>query len=214
MFSIYTPQGRTFSGPLEQLRRVEKLSHVEPIRHPVDTLLDEDVPSKMGGQKQTAISKRASEEYQSMLAEKGQPEPILHAYQIMSTPVITLQSDWILSQAGEQFKNFPYQMFPVINDYQQLVGTLSRQAFYELLLTSGQPEKLLSRSVQDCFLNYEYRTYAVDPVTDVRRMARLMIENKIEALPVVKDDGQIVGLVSRTDILRSTTTDPPLSLWC
>jgi CBS domain-containing protein len=52
-----------------------------------------------------------------------------------------------------------------------------------------------------------------DPVTDIRRIARVLLESGLSALPVVDDAGKLAGIVSRGDILRAALADPPLSLW-
>jgi acetoin utilization protein AcuB len=54
----------------------------------------------------------------------------------------------------------------------------------------------------------------VDPQADVRRIARALVEYHLPALPVVDDrTGALVGIVSRSDILRCVLLDPPLTLW-
>jgi acetoin utilization protein AcuB len=52
-----------------------------------------------------------------------------------------------------------------------------------------------------------------DPVTDVRRIARVMLSYHLSAIPVVDEQDALIGLVSRIDILRAVTSEPPLSLW-
>ena len=52
-----------------------------------------------------------------------------------------------------------------------------------------------------------------DPVTDVRRIAHVMLTYHLSAIPVVDEQDALIGLVSRSDILRAVTSDPPLSLW-
>ena len=52
-----------------------------------------------------------------------------------------------------------------------------------------------------------------DPVTDVRRIAQVMLSYHLSAVPVVDEQDALIGLVSRSDILRAVTSDPPLSLW-
>ena len=214
MFTVYTPQGRTFSGSLELLRRVEKLSRTNAGRRPVDReLVEHQLPKQVEGQ-QALVSNKAVEQYSAMLAKKGRPEPIYHVHQIMSNPVVTLRSDWQLSKALQQFQRFPYQVFPVVNSYRKLLGSLSRQQFYEFIISPDFSDKLLIDSIENCLLKPDIHSYAVDPVTDVRRLTQLLVEKHLDALPVVQDSGEVVGIVSRTDILRCACTDPPLSLWC
>jgi len=49
--------------------------------------------------------------------------------------------------------------------------------------------------------------------TDIRRVARVLLDTGLPGLPVVDDAGQVRGFVSRTDILRAVVADPPLDLW-
>jgi CBS domain-containing protein len=38
-------------------------------------------------------------------------------------------------------------------------------------------------------------------------------ETGLSGLPVVAADGLVIGFVSRSDILRAVSHDPPLDLW-
>jgi CBS domain-containing protein len=40
-----------------------------------------------------------------------------------------------------------------------------------------------------------------------------LLDTGLPGLPVVKDDGELEGFVSRSDILRAVVADPPLDLW-
>jgi CBS domain-containing protein len=51
------------------------------------------------------------------------------------------------------------------------------------------------------------------PVTDIRRISQVMLATGLSAVPIVDDAGQLLGIVSRGDILRAIVNDPPLSLW-
>jgi CBS domain-containing protein len=53
----------------------------------------------------------------------------------------------------------------------------------------------------------------VAPDTDIRRVARVLLDTDLPGLPVVDDEGVVTGFVSRSDILRAVVTDPPLDLW-
>jgi CBS-domain-containing membrane protein len=125
-----------------------------------------------------------------------------------------LLSEWQLRQALEHFDQFPYQVFPIVDSQHQLIGVLSRRELYEYIISSGIPTAKQTQRIADCFLTSDSKVYSVDPVTDIRRITALLVEKNLDALPVVEDTGRIVGIVSRSDILRCATADPPLSLWC
>ena len=54
---------------------------------------------------------------------------------------------------------------------------------------------------------------AAAPITDIRRIASVMLDKGVDGVPVISETGRIMGFVSRSDILRAVVTDPPLSLW-
>ena len=133
MFSIYTVNGRTFTGPMEQLRNVKAMSasaasrgtNEESPEHSLENIFD-NIPTdyRSGGhtpderkssgdqatqeQKPTHsydVSNDALNSYKSMLAEDNKREAIYHAYQIMSPAVIYLSATDTLEQALKQFRN-------------------------------------------------------------------------------------------------------------
>jgi CBS domain-containing protein len=54
---------------------------------------------------------------------------------------------------------------------------------------------------------------SVSPDTDIRRVARVLLDTGLPGLPVVSEEGKVTGFVSRSDILRAVVADPPLDLW-
>ena len=54
---------------------------------------------------------------------------------------------------------------------------------------------------------------AVLPETDIRRVARVLLDTQLPGLPVVDADEKLLGFVSRSDILKAVVHDPPLDLW-
>ena len=54
---------------------------------------------------------------------------------------------------------------------------------------------------------------SVEPETELRKLAVALLETGLPGLPVVAGDGTVQGYVSRSDILRAVTHDPPLDLW-
>ena len=52
----------------------------------------------------------------------------------------------------------------------------------------------------------------VKPDTSVREIAQTLVREAIGGVPVVDDDGMVVGVVSASDIVRATARDPEVEL--
>jgi CBS domain-containing protein len=48
------------------------------------------------------------------------------------------------------------------------------------------------------------KVITVGPDTNVRDVARILLDNRISAVPVVSDDGKLVGIISEGDLMRRT----------
>jgi CBS-domain-containing membrane protein len=91
---------------------------------------------------------------------------------------------------------------------------LSRKNLYEFLLNNKSSRSAMTQLISERFLDEETLAYSAEPVTDVRRIIRLLIDKKLDALTIVEENGRMAGIVSRSDILQCTVAEPPLSLWC
>jgi CBS domain-containing protein len=57
------------------------------------------------------------------------------------------------------------------------------------------------------------KVVTVTPETSVPEIARLLLENKINAVPVIDDDERVLGLVSEGDLLGQPPADSPRGWW-
>lgn len=105
---------------------------------------------------------------------------------------------------------------PVTGPRGELVGLLTRA---ELLSLEHLPQPDASALVWRALLMQPVASVMLSPVpavdeeTDIRRVARVLLDTHLPGLPVVADDGRVDGFISRSDILRAVVHDPPLDLW-
>lgn len=208
MFAIYTPNGRSFYGPLEHLRSIEKPLPSKSTRE--HQAIDD---SYSFGEKDYSVTPKAIDAYKDAINKSQSKEAITHAYQIMSTPVQALAANSSINTAIEQFKAQPFQEFPVIDGKHQLVGMLSREALYRHIILKEGLGNGKGNSIADVFLQSDSKVFSADPVTDIRRIAGVMLDQRVHSIPIVEKTGNIVGIISRTDIIKAVVTEPPLSLW-
>lgn len=84
-----------------------------------------------------------------------------------------------------------------------LVDTLARQKSAEALLALPELQDLPIRpglTVRDVMA---HRTESVPPDTPVRRVLELMLGRRLNAVPVVGEKGEVLGLVTESDVMRA-----------
>jgi len=51
------------------------------------------------------------------------------------------------------------------------------------------------------------------PETDIREIARIMLDERIHAVPILDSHRRLVGILSARDLLRGIANHGPLELW-
>jgi CBS domain-containing protein len=214
MFSVHGVTGQTFRGTLEQLATVPGITGARASRGIAlqGEELGAEIPrvSRRPGSAASTYE-AAARAYRDMLRVEPERGPLYHAYQIMSRDMLSLAAWTPVDQAWQLLAERRLRQAPVLDDNEQLVGLITREDLLTALnLEAGQPRDVLDRSVAQVMAS---PVVSADPVTDIRRIARVMLDFGQVAVPVVNEAGLLVGLVSRGDILRAVTAEPPLSLW-
>jgi CBS domain-containing protein len=220
MFSIYGQAGRVFSGSLEQLRRVRQVGQVERVGR-VAALRDAELdflPAEAGagptaeaaGRGQPSAHLAAQRGALGAYAQTGQStrHSLHRVAELMSQPALTLSASLTAREAWRLLAERGLSQAPVTNAQGQLVGMLLRAELAPGPDLEGgghwqQAVQQLMRSPVP----------AVAADTDLRRLAQVLLDTALPGLPVVDDAGAVLGFVSRSDILRALTRNPPLDMW-
>ena len=213
MFSVYGVTGQSFRGSLERLIAVPGLSAARNSRG-IDQEGEELGPELRVFRRdnhEEGEYHQAAQAYRQMLRVSTEREPILHTYQLMSRDVLTLRPDATVEEAWRQLAARGIGQAPVLDKTLRLVGLVSVQDLLTVInVEDGQVRDILSHSVADVMTS---PVVSADPVTDIRRAARVLLDYRLSGLPVVNEQEELVGILSRSDILRALVNDPPLSLW-
>ncbi|WP_339878731.1 CBS domain-containing protein [Pseudidiomarina gelatinasegens] len=89
---------------------------------------------------------------------------------------------------------------PVVDKQNKLVGFLSEQDCLATMLRDTYHNEQ-SATVSDCM--YQGEVVTVDANTSVTDLAQQMTTNKPKMYPVINTDRQLVGVITRSDILRA-----------
>lgn len=209
MFSIYGVSGQVFSGTMEEMTRVNALARARAARGIARDGDELGIEATVGAT--TFPRDDAVNAYRSMLPRDLERGPLYHASQIMQTGVVRLNAGDSVAQAWRALRDNSIRQAPVMDDDARLVGIVSeRDLLTALNINGGHIVESLDRVVRDVMTT---PVVAAAPVTDIRRIASVMIDKGVDGVPITNETGRLLGFVSRGDILRAVVTDPPLSLW-
>jgi len=211
MFAIYDTRGRRFRDTLENLRKIQAPQATAGMQLRTNISEDETIPvPTTGNSGEAEVSRKALQAYRD-IRHLNQREPIYHAHQIMSHPVTTVLMDMDILAARRYFQQKKYQQMPVINAQHQITGMLSIEDLLQfIIIDDDQIHYVRGKQVADAMSK---EVITADPISDIRRVAQVMQEYHLSGVPIVNDQDSLIGIVSRSDILRAVTNDPPLNMW-
>ncbi|MFY9397222.1 MAG: CBS domain-containing protein [Desulfomonilia bacterium] len=144
------------------------------------------------------------------------------AKDIMTTSVITLSPGMEIVAAAAILMDNHINGAPVVDENGDMVGILSRDDLitqqkklplpsYFVVLDALIPlhssrqvekelEKIAATKVEDAMTP---DPVSVHPDTPIEDIATIMVDRKIHTIPVVDEEGRLVGIVGKEDILRT-----------
>jgi CBS-domain-containing membrane protein len=150
------------------------------------------------------------------------------AQDIMTRDVMTVTPDTDITQATQMMLEHRINGLPVVDDQRRLVGIVCQSdliaqqkriplpSLFTLLdgyitLTSA---KHFEKEVQKIAATRVEQAMTPDPVTvspdtPIEDIASLMVEKKLHTLPVL-DEGELVGVIGKEDMLRTLMAAPPV----
>ncbi|NEP03267.1 MAG: CBS domain-containing protein [Symploca sp. SIO2E9] len=120
------------------------------------------------------------------------PQP-LSARELMSSPVRTIRPETTIREAQRVLLRYGHSGLSVVDETDQLVGIVSRRDL-DLALHHG-----FGHAPVKGYMTKEIKT--ITPETSLPSIQSLMVTYDIGRLPVL-EDGQLLGIVTRTDVLR------------
>ena len=199
MFHIFTAEGLRPNVSLEKILhhpyRVERKSDGSRVRR-----FEEFVRDSMSSRTAFGQSGAAAYDDASRTIDMPHQESIIHAHQVMSSPVVSLPPDVTIPDAWEIFRYHHLRYMPVM-DREKITGILSdRDIFCSLVEENGRMVSREGKSVRDIMVR---EIITSDLATDIRRIALVMFHRHVGAMPVVRPDGKLAGIITRSDILHA-----------
>ncbi len=146
--------------------------------------------------------------YQKLSEASTPRERAILVSQIMTARVVSLSSGATITEAWKLFRERRFRHVPVV-DQGVLVGILSDRDVLKFF-AEADAMRQAEAVVRDIMTS---RVLATRLDTRIRDAARVMLHERIGSMPVVDTEGNVVGILTRSDILRSVMNNVPLELW-
>jgi CBS domain-containing membrane protein len=127
--------------------------------------------------------------------------------ELMSTDVVTLAEDDTLADAQRCMARGRIRHLPVVRDG-KLVGLMTHRdllaASFSIFADVDHTEQRRIFVTVPVVEAMHRDVISVQPKLPVKRAAEILLENKYGCLPVVEDDGTLIGIVTEADFLSLT----------
>jgi acetoin utilization protein AcuB len=145
--------------------------------------------------------------------QQGEREQVRIAEQIMSYRVETLTAETSIADAWDVFMAHGYRHMPVVHDETgALIGILSER---DMLRAAGTPDHTPGQSIRDEPISSIMTSpvYSARPSTNIRDIAKVLFAERIGAMVITDEHQKLLGILTRSDILRGLVNTAPLHLW-
>lgn len=181
----------------------------EPVVDAVDGQAGEEQRQRTGDRTQLA----AQQAYQEQTRQARPPKPAILARDLMTAPVVTLPSDATIVDAWVLMTRRSFRHLPISSVHGTLVGMVSDRDLIRHapdLVIAGIQSTAARRRLAEIM---SPRVLSATPTTDIREIARVMMDERVGALPILDIDRRPVGIISKQDLLRGLANHGPLELW-
>lgn len=138
------------------------------------------------------------------------PQKAIFAHQIMTQPTTCLSQAKTIDQAWAVFEKSRFHHLPIINKSQQICGIISDRDLLRHAVAHRHDTKFGSKVIASIMRRTVITATAE---TEIRTIAEVMTQRSFGALPIVDKDQQVIGIVSRSDILRTLVKQANVELW-
>ncbi|MAD41668.1 MAG: CBS domain-containing protein [Arcobacter sp.] len=211
MFAIYNNGSvgfRSTADNLYNLKNVDKPSEV--VFKPEEGFIQDFSNTQKENEHNRNIDQTAINKYKKM-ANIDISEPVYHIQDIMTRDCVTVDNKSTILEAYDLLKENKVSQLPVVSFARKIIGLIDKKIILNLIMDDIQDsEDIIHKKIDDIYLP---ELITVDPVSDIRRVAKVMIDFKLHAIPVVDEDDILLGIVSKTDIIKAISSLPRLQLW-
>jgi CBS domain-containing protein len=116
--------------------------------------------------------------------------------EVMTSNPSTIETDGFVVEAAKIMKQEDAGVVPVTENGRLIGMVTDRDIAIRVVAEGKDPQSTSIREVASTDL------VTIDPQQDLDEALRLMAQHKVRRLPVVEEDGRLVGVVAQADVAR------------
>jgi CBS domain-containing protein len=213
MFAVYNRGSVQFRSSADNLYTLDKVDELAGSRlKPDDDLYVyfDDYLKKSKSQVKDAHTSKALDSYKK-IAKMDNKEVVYHVEDIMTKDPFSINENATIKEGYELLREKRVSQIAVVTDSHQIIGMVNKKIILNRIMDDYDNGKLF---LKERFKDVELPEFvATDPISDIRRVAKVMLKHRIDALPVVNSNDILVGIVSKTDMIKAFSHIPDLQLW-
>jgi CBS-domain-containing membrane protein len=129
----------------------------------------------------------------------------------MTKDVVYMSSKSTLEEIYQTILSKKVQQIPITIFGKKIIGIVNKKLLLNILMNDlDNAKEILKRKVEDVYLP---EIMIAEPESDIRRVAQIMLDLRLDAIPIVDENYTLVGIVSKSDILKAVSHLPKLQLW-
>jgi CBS-domain-containing membrane protein len=133
---------------------------------------------------------------------------------VMTSNVVTVKKDTDLHEAARILSEHRISGLPVVNAENHVVGIVTEADFLSMLDLDGKSafKDVLRHILGEPVVRHKLGdkvgdimtapAIVIGPDVDIREAAKTLVERRIKRLPVVDEQGRLIGMIARADIVR------------
>jgi CBS domain-containing protein len=213
MFAMYDDDGLNFRTTLDNLYAIKKVQQTNSIN-------EEDQHKKHKEQQEfdellyhrfhhTHIANDTNQYKQ--LVNIHEEARVYHVRDIMTTNVYTVKDTSTIEECYEIMKQYDIKQLPIIADMKlHLKGIIFLDDIFKFVMENKNNIFELEQNIMQIATN---KVITTDPISDIRRVAKVMLDFDQNAIPVVDSKETLIGIVAKDDILKAVATIPHIQMW-
>ncbi len=150
--------------------------------------------------------------YQQVENAAEERHKVSTAKEIMPSQVFTLREYDDLLFAWQTLQKHSIRHMPIVDEKNTLIGIISdRDILKAWANIASEPRRILDGLQVQSIMTTRVLTGTLD--TNIRDLADAMTIRRIGAIPLLNEKRQVIGIVTRSDILKTIVHQAPIDLW-